>query len=266
MCERRPSLEDEEGEKEQKRRWETWGPQTATTAELQWTLVVCSHPNLSAHPLYLVLCLFVQPKFQVSECAWHCQIENEQERWKEKMDRERKRPACMILTNTQQSGLIPLPQTTNHWFWQGLLSPLILRGLNQACLCRRAIPNCTSIWTVNIARSRLCLCAVQILFFTALLRRRINWKTIPALAGSVYTFQIIALTHRTEHQKEATMICIFFLLIVNFKVHCRSALREIQPIHLLLWPSTKGNTLNTVGHVFVFLKRIAILYRIFLQI
>lgn len=168
--------------------------------------------NLSAHPLYLVLCLFVHPQFQVSECAWDCQIENEWERWKEKMDRERKQAACVILKNTQQSGFILLAQTTNYWFWQRLLSLLILQGLNQTCLCRQAIPNCTSIWAVNIAWSWLCLCTVQTLFFTARLRCKINWKTIlaPALAGSVYTFQIMALTHRTEHQRRQQWFAFFF--------------------------------------------------------
>lgn len=75
-------------------------------------------------------------------------------------------------------------------------------------------------------------CPNPFLYCTAPVQNKLK-NLAPALAGSVYTFQIIALTHRTEHQKEAAVIYIFFL-VVNFKVHCRRAVRGIKPIHLLL--------------------------------
>ena len=51
------------------------------------------------------------------------------------------------------------------------------------------------------------------------------------LAGSVYTFQTIALTRRREHQKEATVICMLFL-VADFKVGCRGAVRKIAAVTL----------------------------------
>lgn len=171
--ERKPSLEDgREGVREKMRAaWPNY--------KLEWTglSVVCTLPYLSTHPVYLLLCL--SPVSGQRVCM---RLSDRKQARKEKMDRERKRPACVIFPNTQQSALIPYAQTTSHWFWQCLLSPpLILRGLNQACLCRQVIPKCTSIWTVNIAQSWLGFSAVQIRFCTARLQIKIIWKTWPQM-------------------------------------------------------------------------------------
>lgn len=170
---------------------------------------------------------------------------------KENMDRKRKWAACVIPTNTQ-TALILYPQSANYWFWQRLLSRRPLARPKSGCLCRRAVPNCTCIWTVNIARSWLRLCAVQVLFLSCAAPAHNKLKNpVPELAACVYTFHIIAATHRREHQKEATVISIFyfFFLEADFKVDCRRAVWKAKLLHLLPWPQMRRNTLKPAGCV-----------------
>lgn len=162
----------------------------AIAAELEWTglFAACTHPDLSAPPLYLVLCV-IRAQFQVSDRAWDCQRENERERRKGE-DGWRKKGSgqpvwCSQTLNSRLRFCKLKLQTTDSD--SVCPPPFIVQGRNQACLCRQAIPKCTSIWTVNIAWSWLCLCAVQICFFTALLQHKINWKTWPQCKQEVFT-------------------------------------------------------------------------------
>lgn len=75
-------------------------------------------------------------------------------------------------------------------------------------------------------------CPNPFLYCTAPAQNKLK-NLAPLLAGRVYTFQIIALTHRREHQKEATVVYMFCLL-ADFKVHCGRAVWRIKLLDLLL--------------------------------
>lgn len=124
------------------------------------------------------------------------------------MDRERKRPAWVILTNTEQSVLILYAQTTNHWFWQHAHPPPpIQQGLNLSLFIQASHPqlyiHMNSKHCPELAVSLRC--PNPFLYCMAPVQNK-QKHSARMLAGSVYTFQIIALTHRREHQKEATVI------------------------------------------------------------
>lgn len=157
-------------------------------------------------------------------------------------------------------------QTVNSRLWfctlklqaidsDSVCPPLILQGLNQACLCShpQMYIHTNSKHCPELA---VFFYAVQIRFFTARLQIKTIWKTWPRCqAGSVYTFQTI--THRGEHQKEATVIYMLFL-VLDFKVHCRKAVWKMKPSQLLLGPSAGRNTLYPVENMFLFKKRIVL--------
>lgn len=68
------------------------------------------------------------------------------------------------------------------------------------------------------------------------------------LAGSVCTFQTIDLTHIRELQTQATVIyMLFFLLVVDFKVHCRGALMEDEAVPIVAVTLNSRNTLKSGG-------------------
>lgn len=60
------------------------------------------------------------------------------------------------------------------------------------------------------------------------------------LAGSVCTFQTMALTHKRELQTQATAIYMF-----HFKVRCRRALMENEAVTIVSVTLNCRNTLNS---------------------
>lgn len=172
----------------------------AIAAELEWTglFAACTHPDLSAPPLYLVLCV-IRAQFQVSDRAWDCQRENERERrkgedgWRKKGSGQpvwcsqtlnsRLRFCKLKLQTTDSDSVCPPPfhraRPKSGLFMQASHPQMYIHMNSKHCLKLAVSLRCPNLF----------------LYCTAPAQDKLK-NLAPVQAGSVYPFQTIALTHK----------------------------------------------------------------------